>query len=120
MTACVTYGTHMDFRSSLDATVAAHIHAHDIVDVHALALGHLHRSYIMIVHVHALISLAASIASADKRQEPNNRRQTTDRQISLIGIDAPTCRTKQVKLAVSLRYSVVNRLFHGPAVSRLV
>ena len=42
----------------------------------------------MIVHVrvHALVSLAASAAWLDKKREPN-RRQTTNRQVSFIGVD---------------------------------
>ena len=54
-------------------------HIHDIVVVQYMrshGRTDLHRSYIMIVHVHPLVLLAASAAWPDKKREPNDRRQT--------------------------------------------
>ena len=66
-----------------DRSCISHINIHDIVDVQYMrshGRTDLHRSYmyIMIVHVHPLVLLAASAAWPDKKREPNDRRQTKD------------------------------------------
>ena len=71
-----------DFRSSLDASVhvyTTYITWHCRCTYTGARSTDLHRSYVMIAHVHALVSLAASAVCPDEKLEPNVKRQTTGR-----------------------------------------
>ena len=87
-----TLGLSEQFERDRSYNVAAYLTYHDFVDSLA-GCTNLHRSHMilcmctMIVHVRTLVLLAASAARPDKKREPNDRRQTTRRQVSFIDID---------------------------------